>query len=90
MPQLLSVSAFTVLVLVVTGYMHYARTLRPRLAAYAHGALTVLWGLGLALLSWNIASLLGGRCDIEHWDHSTGVAVCRLFKALESFASVAT
>ena len=88
--QLLTVSALAVPTLVVTAYLHHVRALRPLYSAYANGALAVLWALGLALLSWNIATLLGARCDTNHWDHATGVSVCRLFKTLESFAVVGT
>ena len=88
--QLLSASVVSLLALILTTAIHATRTLSPRHNLFANAALALLWALGLALLSWNLAGLLGGRCDVAHWDHAAGVAVCRLFKALESFATVGT
>ena len=62
------------------------RVLKPRLSVYINGFLTFLWVVGFALLTWNLSGLLSNRCDIEHWDHETGVMICRLYKALETFS----
>ena len=42
--------------------------------------------VGFGLLTWNLSSLLSNRCDIEHWDHETGVMICRIYKSLETFS----
>lgn len=83
--QLLSVSSCTNISIIITTYFYHERDLKPRLSLYINSFLTFLWCLGFALLTWNISGLLNAQCSITQWEHETGVMICRLYKALESF-----
>jgi hypothetical protein len=70
----------------VTAFFYHYRTLTPKLSALINVFLTGLWFLGFALLTWYISPLLSDRCSIATWHHDIGVMVCRMYKALETFA----
>lgn len=82
---LLAVSSFTVLSVVTTAFFYHYRTLQPRLSSVINSGLTLLWMLGFALLTWNLSGTLSHQCDIANWNHETGVMVCRIYKAIETF-----
>jgi hypothetical protein len=65
------------------------RTLKPRMSVYITGALALIWMAGFGMLTWNLSSLLSQRCTVELWSHETGVMICRMYKALESFTIIA-
>jgi len=83
--QLLTVSIFTILALLHTTLLHFTRSLAPRVDLLANSALSALWILGLALLTWNLGWTLGHRCIAPHWRNEPGIMVCRLYKALTAF-----
>jgi len=82
---LLAVSAGTNLSVLVTAFFYHFRTLQPRLSWMINSGLTGLWALGFALLTWNLSGTLSHTCNVENWDHETGVMVCRIYKAVETF-----
>lgn len=84
--QLLSVSAFTVASILITSFFYYMRSLKPGLSVYINGFLSLIWMAGFALLTWNISVLLGNVCNVDNWDHDTGIMICRIYKALETFS----
>ena len=88
--QLLAVSSYTVLSILITSFFYHTRSLAPKTSIWLTASSTGLWILSLGLLSWNLSTVLGATCDIEHWDHDTGIMVCRIYKALESFTAVGT
>ncbi|MCJ1328054.1 hypothetical protein MMC10_004729 [Thelotrema lepadinum] len=88
--RLLAVSSYTVLSILITAFFYHTRSLAPKTSIWFTGSSTGLWLLTLGLLSWNLSNLLGATCDLEHWDHSTGIMVCRIYKALESFTVIGT
>lgn len=83
--QLLTVSLLTIIALTATTILHFTRTLNPKLNLTANTTLTVIWLLGLILLTWNLGRTLGNRCMIVNWHNEAGVMVCRLYKALTAF-----
>lgn len=86
--QLLSVSSFTTASIFGTAFFYYMRTLKPGLSSYINSFLSALWILGFTLLSWYLNGLLINRCDIENWDTTIGVMVCKMYKAVETFTIV--
>ncbi|CAF9907282.1 MAG: hypothetical protein HETSPECPRED_007089 [Heterodermia speciosa] len=87
---LLTVSILTLVAFIITSVFYTLRTLSPKLNLYSNTALTALWCLGLALLSWNLSWTLGHRCTTDSWKNDAGIMVCRLFKALTAFAVTGT
>ncbi|KAG7006319.1 ABC multidrug transporter C [Physcia stellaris] len=87
---LLTVSLLTIVAFLVTSVFYTLRTLSPKLNLYSNTALTALWCLGLALLTWNLSWTLGHRCTTDSWKNDAGIMVCRLFKALTAFAVTGT
>ena len=88
MLQLLSVSTFTTAWILATVFFYHQRSFRPSLSAVANGGLTALWVLGFALLTWNIRPLLAKQCTPADWSGDIAMSICRLYKALESFAII--
>lgn len=83
--QLLTVSLLTFVVLLVTSAFYTFRTLSPKYNLYSNGALTLLWILGLTLLTWNLSWTLGHHCARTTWHNDAGIMVCRLYKAMTAF-----
>ncbi|KAF2998650.1 hypothetical protein E8E13_007852 [Curvularia kusanoi] len=52
--------------------------------------LAAFWAVSFALLAWWSAPALGSACARESWDSDTGTGVCRMYKALFSFALFGT
>ncbi|PSN75168.1 hypothetical protein BS50DRAFT_567884 [Corynespora cassiicola Philippines] len=48
--------------------------------------LLLLWSVAFALLSWWSAGTLRHVCNKDNWDTTTGITVCREYKALFSFS----
>ena len=57
-----------------------------------NSVLTILWILGLSLLTWNLtgSGTLGHRCVKATWYNEDGITVCRLYKALTAFTVTGT
>lgn len=57
-----------------------------------NSVLTILWILGLSLLTWNLtgSGTLGHRCVKAIWYNEDGIMVCRLYKALTAFTVTGT
>ena len=49
-------------------------------------ALTLLWSMSFSLLSWWSSGTLTHVCNVDNWEDDVGISVCRLYKALFSFA----
>ncbi|MCJ1406265.1 hypothetical protein MMC19_000330 [Ptychographa xylographoides] len=86
--QLIAVSVLTLASFLVTSALHYNRTPKPKTNAYINAFLSILWMLGFALLAWNLSGLLSHQCTIDNWTSDLGVMVCRIYKALMSFAVI--
>lgn len=76
--------------LIATSILHFSGILNARTNLLANLALTILWILGLALLSWNLGWTLGHRCTRATWHNSDGIMVCRLYKACTAFTVIGT
>lgn len=51
-----------------------------------NSSLALLWAVSFALLAWWSSSTLSHVCNVDNWDSELGISVCRLYKALFSFA----
>ncbi|KAF2117064.1 hypothetical protein BDV96DRAFT_489979 [Lophiotrema nucula] len=83
---LLTVTVLTLLSLTGTIVLHCCYGLNPILNLGLNSVLFVLWALGFALLTWWSSSTLSHVCNRANWDTETGVSICRIYKALFSFA----
>lgn len=84
--QLLAVALSTLVALGATIALHMFHGLNPSLNLGLNLALSVLWAVSFALLAWWASSTLAHACAVDNWESDTGVAVCRMYKALFSFA----
>jgi len=50
--------------------------------------LSVLWALSWSLLTWNMSGTLTHTCNTENWNDTSGIMICRIYKALFTFALV--
>lgn len=84
--QLFAISLSTMLVLIVTIVLHCVYSLNPILNTTLNSALALVWAVSFSLLSWWSSGTLTHVCNIDNWDDDVGISVCRLYKALFSFA----
>ena len=62
--------------------------LNPRLNLLINSVLFALWAAGFGMLSWWASKTIFHTCDAENiiGNNETGRMVCRIYKALYSFA----
>ncbi|THW21916.1 hypothetical protein D6D23_06244 [Aureobasidium pullulans] len=83
---LMSVSWITIAMLATTITLHLRSGLNPRLNLIFNGTVFVIWTMGFGMLSWWMWGTLTHFCDVSHWNDGTGIMVCKIYKALFSFA----
>ncbi|KAG9646245.1 hypothetical protein KCU98_g10295, partial [Aureobasidium melanogenum] len=83
---LMSVSWITIAILAVTIALHLRVGLNPRLNLILNSTIFVIWTIGFGMLSWWMWGTLTHYCDVSHWNDGTGIMVCKIYKALFSFA----
>ncbi|KAH6683467.1 hypothetical protein B0J14DRAFT_468056 [Halenospora varia] len=87
---LLAVSCFTILALTITIILYNFTFLSPRFNTVLNGGLSVLWAVGMGMLTWSIASsnVLAKQCSAKVWSGEAQAGVCRDYKALWSMTLV--
>ncbi|KAF2728411.1 hypothetical protein EJ04DRAFT_504099 [Polyplosphaeria fusca] len=83
---LLTVSLLTIVFLTATIVLHCCYGLNPILNLGLNSLLFILWAVGFALLAWWTSSTLSHVCNRANWDTNMGISICRVYKALFSFA----
>ncbi|KAJ5164329.1 uncharacterized protein N7500_006159 [Penicillium coprophilum] len=78
-------AGLSLLNILLTSVIHCSCGLSTKLSISVNILLTILWALSLGLLSWSVASTITTTCTTTHWGNSTGIAVCRSYKALFTF-----
>ncbi|KAJ5090006.1 hypothetical protein N7532_008690 [Penicillium argentinense] len=81
---------FTILNVTFTGVINCSCGLSPKLSIILNMLLLILWLLSLALLSYSMSSTILTKCGTEYWGNSTGISVCRSYKALFVFTILGT
>lgn len=84
---LMVVSLLTLISLTLTTILHSCHVLSPRLNLVINIPLLLLWALSFSLLTWNMSGTLTHICNVENWGNSTGIMICRIYKALFSFST---
>ncbi|PYH92696.1 hypothetical protein BO71DRAFT_383021 [Aspergillus ellipticus CBS 707.79] len=74
----------------LTTLTHCFYGLSPRLALTTNSIVLLIWLIALGLLSWSMAHTILTSCTTTYWGTSTGISVCRIYKALFTFAIFAT
>lgn len=82
----MAASLASVAALFFTIIMHCCIGLNPRLNLIVNSLLLVLWALSWSLLTWYMSPTLRGLCDVENWHEDVGIMICRIYKALFTFA----
>ncbi|EKV16313.1 hypothetical protein PDIG_08440 [Penicillium digitatum PHI26] len=86
-PQLFVSSGLSLLNIILTSVIHCSCGLSTKLSISLNILLIILWALSLSLLSWNLSSTITTACTTTYWGNSTGIAVCRSYKALFTFSA---
>ena len=84
--QLLAVSLLTLITLTLTILFYFCRALNPFFNMTLNIGLCVLWALSWSLLTWYMSGTLLHKCNTKNWKDDSGTMVCRIYKALFSFA----
>ncbi|KAL4978632.1 hypothetical protein BDW66DRAFT_9735 [Aspergillus desertorum] len=85
----LIIAAFlSLLSLVFTTILHCCYGLSPRLSLITNSTVFVVWAVAFVLLAWSVSHTILTTCNATYWATSTGIAVCRMFKALFAFAII--
>jgi hypothetical protein len=79
-------SFFSIAALAVTIVLHCCVGLRPDFNLAVNGFLALVWAVSWSLLTWYMSPTLKNYCDVEHWQEDAGIMVCRIYKALFTFA----
>lgn len=83
-------SLFSVAALALTIVLHCCIGLKPDLNITINGFLALLWTVSWSLLTWYMSPTLSHMCDVQNWHEDTGIFVCRIYKALFTFAFIGT
>ncbi|KAE8374983.1 hypothetical protein BDV26DRAFT_24639 [Aspergillus bertholletiae] len=70
---------------VLTTITHCCYGLSPRLSLLSNTICLLLWLISLGLLSWSMSQTILTTCNATYWATSTGITVCRIYKALFAF-----
>ncbi|KAJ5755760.1 hypothetical protein N7533_005303 [Penicillium manginii] len=87
---LLITAVFSLLNVLFTTVINCSCGLSPKLSIIFNIIILLLWLLSLALLSYSMSSTILTKCTTTDWGNSTGIAVCRSYKALFSFTVIGT
>ena len=88
MLQFCAAALFTIAALTVTIVLHCCMGLNPRFNLLINTVLFTLWAAGFGMLSWWASKTVFHTCDATNviGNNETGRMVCRIYKALYSFA----
>ncbi|KAL5339425.1 hypothetical protein BJX70DRAFT_397627 [Aspergillus crustosus] len=85
------IAAFlSLLNLITTTFLHCCHGLSPRLSLITNTIVFIFWAVSLVLLSWSVSNTILTTCNSTYWATSTGITVCRIFKALFTFTIIGT
>ncbi|KAL4886997.1 hypothetical protein BJY04DRAFT_44948 [Aspergillus karnatakaensis] len=85
------VAAFlSLLSLTLTTFLHCCYGLSPKLSLILNTIVFIIWAISLVLLSWSVSHTILTTCNSTYWGTSTGITVCRIFKALFTFTIIGT
>ncbi|CAI7635138.1 unnamed protein product [Penicillium glandicola] len=78
-------SGLSIVNIILTTIVHFSHGLSTKLSISLNLLLTILWALSLGLMSWSMSSSLTTSCTTTYWGNSTGITVCRSYKAVFAF-----
>ncbi|RAL16380.1 uncharacterized protein BO97DRAFT_402794 [Aspergillus homomorphus CBS 101889] len=87
---LLIATVLTLLNYILTTLTHCFYGLSPRLSLTTNTTTLLLWLIALGLLSYSLSHTILTSCTTTYWGTSTGINVCRIYKALFAFTILAT
>ncbi|KAK1146315.1 hypothetical protein N8T08_003102 [Aspergillus melleus] len=87
---LLISSVLSLLNFILTTITHCCYGLSPLLSATTNSILFFLWLISLGLISYSMSHTIMTTCNATYWGTSTGINVCRIYKALYAFTVVGT
>ncbi|KAJ6012536.1 hypothetical protein N7499_011794 [Penicillium canescens] len=86
---LLVAAALSLLNILLTTLIHCSCGLSPKLSITANIILLILWAISFGLVCWSLSGTITTSCTTTHWGNSTGISVCRSYKALFTFTIIA-
>lgn len=88
--QLLVSALLSILNVFFTALINCTCGLSTKLSIILNTLLLLLWLLSLALMSYSMAHTILATCGSQYWANTTGIAVCRGYKALFAFTVTGT
>lgn len=86
---ILIIAAFlSLLNIILTTLIHCCYGLSPRLSLVTNSIVLVVWAVAFILLAWALSHTILTTCNATYWATSTGISVCRTFKALFAFTII--
>ncbi|BDD62846.1 hypothetical protein MPDQ_004749 [Monascus purpureus] len=85
----IAASALSIIEITLTTLLYCAHGLNPRFSLTLNSILFVLWAICLGLLSYAMANTIMTSCTTAYWGTSTGIRICRTYKALFAFTALA-
>ncbi|KAL2422016.1 hypothetical protein ABEF95_006367 [Exophiala dermatitidis] len=76
----------SLLALLLSSIIYTFFFLSPLFNLFMNSLILILWTIGLGLLTWNMYGTLGHSCSRANWASDAGMSICRIYKALYSFA----
>ncbi|OJJ85985.1 uncharacterized protein ASPGLDRAFT_122671 [Aspergillus glaucus CBS 516.65] len=73
----------------LTTLVHCCCGLSPRLNLTSNTILLLIWLAALGVLCWSMSHTILTTCTETYWGNSTGITVCRIYKAFFSFTVAA-
>ncbi|KAE8151215.1 hypothetical protein BDV25DRAFT_128982 [Aspergillus avenaceus] len=86
---LLITAVLSLLNYILTTVTHCFYGLSPRLSLVSNSICLLLWLISLGLLSYSMSKTITTTCNATYWATSTGILVCRIYKALFGFTVLA-
>lgn len=88
--QLAAVAFLSIIIVTTTTFVFWFAGLRsPYITVIISLILTAMWAGNVVALSNHVSGTINSPCDLVHWNGSTGIAICKLYRALLGITIVA-
>lgn len=84
--QVLAASLLSLISIIITTLFYLCSFLSPLFNLIINSTVLIIQFVGFVLLSWNMSGTLSHSCSSANWASNDGMMVCRIYKALYSFA----
>ncbi|KAJ5595101.1 uncharacterized protein N7459_001309 [Penicillium hispanicum] len=82
---LLITAVLSLVNVIFTSLINCSRGLSPKFSIFLNILLLILWAVSLGLLAYSMSGTILTSCGTKYWANSTGISICRSYKALFTF-----